>query len=161
PVWITPAQMNMNTGLRLLGRAPGGRNPAERAAKEGVPDHRAPPLAVPRRLLGASWMTASPPHPALCTAARRRDVVRADVLASLVVSLVAVARSLGIALAAGGPLMAGRIAAVGGGEVAGPLGGSPMLVSGPAAGMTVVVAELVARFGWQTTCLVTAGAVLL
>lgn len=106
-------------------------------------------------------MTASPPHPALCTAARRRDVVRADVLASLVVFLVAVPLSLGIALASGAPLMAGLIAAVVGGVVAGLLGGSPMLVSGPAAGLTVVVAELVARFGWQTTCLVTAGAGLL
>src|SRR5690606_32492412 len=89
------------------------------------------------------------------------DVVRADVLASLVVFLVAVPLSLGIALASGAPLMAGLIAAVVGGVVAGLLGGSPMLVSGPAAGLTVVVAELVARFGWQTTCLVTAGAGLL
>jgi len=86
---------------------------------------------------------------------------RADVGASLVVFLVAVPLSLGIALASGAPIMAGLIAAVVGGVVAGLLGGSPLQVSGPAAGLTLVVAELVTRFGWQVTCLITIGAGLL
>jgi carbonic anhydrase len=106
-------------------------------------------------------MITSPPQLAHHTPPRLRDVVRADVLASLVVFLVAVPLSLGIALASGAPLMAGLIAAVVGGVVAGLLGGTPLQVSGPAAGLTVVVAELVARYGWQTTCLITAGAGLL
>jgi carbonic anhydrase len=106
-------------------------------------------------------MIASPPQLAQHSPPRRRDVVRADVLASLVVFLVAVPLSLGIALASGAPLMAGLIAAVVGGVVAGLLGGTPLQVSGPAAGLTVVVAELMARYGWQTTCLITAGAGLL
>ncbi|TWF82478.1 carbonic anhydrase [Pseudonocardia hierapolitana] len=106
-------------------------------------------------------MTTSLPRPAQHAPPRRRDAVRADVLASLVVFLVAVPLSLGIALASGAPLMAGLIAAVVGGVVVGLLGGSPLQVSGPAAGLTVVVAELVSRFGWQTTCLITAGAGLL
>lgn len=91
----------------------------------------------------------------------RAAALRADLGASLVVFLVAVPLSLGIALASGAPIMAGIIAAVVGGVVAGLLGGSPLQVSGPAAGLTVVVAELVTRFGWQTTCLITAGAGLL
>lgn len=86
---------------------------------------------------------------------------RADLGASLVVFLVAVPLSLGIALASGAPIMAGLIAAVVGGVVAGLLGGSPLQVTGPAAGLTLVVAELVARFGWQTTALITLGAGLL
>lgn len=106
-------------------------------------------------------MTTSLPRPSQHAPPRRRDTLRADVLASLVVFLVAVPLSLGIALASGAPLMAGLIAAVVGGVVAGVLGGSPLQVSGPAAGLTVVVAELVTRFGWQTTCLITAGAGLL
>ncbi len=107
-------------------------------------------------------MTTSLPRPSQhAPPRRRRDTVRADVLASLVVFLVAVPLSLGIALASGAPLMAGLIAAVVGGVVAGVLGGTPLQVSGPAAGLTVVVAELVARFGWLTTCLITAGAGLL
>jgi carbonic anhydrase len=106
-------------------------------------------------------MTTSLPRPAQHAPPRPRDAVRADVLASLVVFLVAVPLSLGIALASGAPLMAGLIAAVVGGVVVGLLGGSPLQVSGPAAGLTVVVAELVTRFGWQATCLITAGAGLL
>ncbi|MBP2369289.1 SulP family inorganic anion transporter [Pseudonocardia parietis] len=83
---------------------------------------------------------------------------RADFSASIVVFLVAVPLSLGIAVASGAPILAGLVAAVVGAVVAGLLGGSPLQVSGPAAGLTVVVAELVARFGWETTCLITAGA---
>lgn len=54
--------------------------------------------------------------------------------------------------------MAGLIAAAVGGIVAGSLGGSPLQVSGPAAGLTVVVAGLVDEFGWQVTCAITAAA---
>ncbi|GAC67057.1 SulP family inorganic anion transporter [Gordonia soli] len=85
-----------------------------------------------------------------------RDILRYDVPASLVVFLVALPLSLGIAIASDAPVMAGLIAAVVGGIVAGLLGGSPLQVSGPAAGLTVVVAELVANFGWQLTCFITA-----
>ena len=54
-----------------------------------------------------------------------RDRARYDLPASLVVFLVAVPLSLGIAVASGAPIMAGLIAAVVGGVVAGALGGSP------------------------------------
>ncbi|MGX1161130.1 carbonic anhydrase [Arthrobacter sp. SLBN-100] len=82
----------------------------------------------------------------------------ADIPASLVVFLVALPLSLGIAAASGAPIMAGLIAAAIGGLVAGSLGGSPLQVSGPAAGLTVVVAGLVQEFGWQVTCAITAAA---
>jgi carbonic anhydrase len=78
-----------------------------------------------------------------------------------VVFLVAVPLSLGIAVASDAPVMAGLIAAVVGGVVAGLLGGSPLQVSGPAAGLTVVVAGLVAQFGWGVTCAITVAAGLL
>src|ERR1700722_2402356 len=78
-----------------------------------------------------------------------------DLPASLVVFLVALPLSLGIAIASGAPLMAGLIAAVVGGIVAGSLGGAALQVSGPAAGLTVVVAGLIEDFGWQMTCLIT------
>ena len=89
---------------------------------------------------------------------RFSSVLRYDFPASLVVFLVAVPLSIGIAVASGAPVMAGLIAAVIGGILAGTLGGSPLQVSGPAAGLTVVVAELVGRFGWGVTCLITVGA---
>jgi carbonic anhydrase len=81
---------------------------------------------------------------------------RRDVLASLVVFLVAVPLSVGIAVATGAPVAGGLVAAVVGGIVAGALGGSMVQVSGPAAGLVVVVAELIARFGWVATCAITA-----
>jgi carbonic anhydrase len=87
-----------------------------------------------------------------------RDVIRHDVPASLVVFLVAVPLSLGIAVASGAPVMAGLIAAAIGGIVVGLLGGSVMQVSGPAAGLTVVVAELVTNYGWTVTCAITVAA---
>lgn len=90
-----------------------------------------------------------------------RTVLRHDVPASLVVFLVAVPLSLGIALASGAPIAAGLIAAVVGGVVAGAVGGSPLQVSGPAAGLTVVMAETINQFGWAVTCAITLAAGLL
>ncbi|MGQ0841126.1 SulP family inorganic anion transporter [Actinokineospora sp.] len=93
----------------------------------------------------------APPRPRRWLA----EDARHDVPASLVVFLVAVPLSLGIAAASGAPVLAGLIAAVVGGVVAGVLGGSPLQVSGPAAGLTVVVAELITQFGWTVTCAIT------
>ncbi|MEB4208060.1 SulP family inorganic anion transporter [Mycobacterium sp. 94-17] len=89
---------------------------------------------------------------------RLRSVIRHDLPASLVVFLVALPLSLGIAIASGAPVLAGLIAAIVGGILVGALGGSPLQVSGPAAGLTVVVADLVSDFGWGVTCLITVAA---
>lgn len=88
-------------------------------------------------------------------------VLRYDLAASMVVFLVALPLSLGIAIASDAPAMAGLIAAIVGGLVAGALGGSPLQVSGPAAGLTVIVAGLIAEFGWAVTCAITVCAGLL
>jgi carbonic anhydrase len=79
----------------------------------------------------------------------------ADLSASIAVFLIALPLSLGIALATGAPLRAGLVAAAVGGLVAGRLGGCPLQVSGPAAGLTVVTADLIQRYGWRTTCGIT------
>ncbi|UCM88885.1 SulP family inorganic anion transporter [Streptomyces marincola] len=81
---------------------------------------------------------------------------RADLSASISVFLIALPLSLGIALATGAPLQAGLVAAAVGGIVAGSLGGSHLQVSGPAAGLTVITAELIHEYGWRTTCAITA-----
>ena len=88
----------------------------------------------------------------------KHQVVRHDLPASVVVFLVAVPLSLGIAVASDAPVTAGLIAAAVGGIVAGTLGGSALQVSGPAAGLTVVVAGLVGQFGWRATCAMTVAA---
>ncbi|GHA30203.1 bifunctional SulP family inorganic anion transporter/carbonic anhydrase [Streptomyces purpurascens] len=96
-----------------------------------------------------------PPHSPPPTGPRRFRIAGADVSASIAVFLIALPLSLGIALATGAPLQAGLVAAAVGGVVAGRLGGSPLQVSGPAAGLTVVTADLILRYGWRTTCAIT------
>ncbi|MEG3166015.1 SulP family inorganic anion transporter [Sphingomonas sp. PB2P19] len=64
---------------------------------------------------------------------------RADLPASIVVALVALPLCLGVALASGAPLFAGLISGIVGGIVIGALSKSPLSVSGPAAGLTVIV----------------------
>ncbi|MFI5716953.1 SulP family inorganic anion transporter [Nocardia sp. NPDC051750] len=86
------------------------------------------------------------------------SILRHDVPASIVVFLVALPLSIGIAIASGAPVAAGLIAAVVGGIVGGVLGGSALQVSGPAAGLTVVVAESIHQFGWRITCFIVAAA---
>ncbi len=87
-----------------------------------------------------------------------RDVLAHDLPASFVVFLVAVPLSLGIALASNAPIMAGLIAAAVGGVVVGLLSGAPLQVSGPAAGLTVVVFGLTEQVGgdWRMVCAITA-----
>src|SRR5438270_3613674 len=89
---------------------------------------------------------------------RIRSIARHDLPSSLVVFLVALPLSLGIAIASNAPVLAGLIAAIVGGVIVGAIGGSPLQVSGPAAGLTVVVADLISDFGWGVTCLITAAA---
>jgi len=64
---------------------------------------------------------------------------RDDVPAGVVVFLVALPLCVGIAVASGAPLISGIIAGVVGGLVVGALSGSPVMVSGPAAGLTPIV----------------------
>ncbi|WP_279581157.1 SulP family inorganic anion transporter [Fodinicola feengrottensis] len=90
-----------------------------------------------------------------------RSALRYDVPASLVVFLIALPLSLGIAVASGAPVVAGLIAAAVGGIVAGAMGGSVVQVSGPAAGLTVIVAEINLQYGWAVTCLITLAAGLI
>ncbi|MFJ8040524.1 SulP family inorganic anion transporter [Kitasatospora sp. NPDC096147] len=113
----------------------------------------------------ASDTTDHAPPSARATAPAAAPAPRASLLrdlpASVVVFLIAVPFSLGIALATGAPLTAGLVAAAVGGLVAGTLGGVPLQVTGPSAALTVVVAGLITQFGWQLTCAVVVVAGLL
>ncbi|MDB5209818.1 MAG: SulP family inorganic anion transporter [Sediminibacterium sp.] len=68
-----------------------------------------------------------------------------DLPASIVVVLVALPLCLGIALGSGAPLFSGIIAGIVGGIVIGVLSGSQLSVSGPAAGLTVIVATAILK----------------
>lgn len=70
-----------------------------------------------------------------------------DLKSSFVVFLVALPLCLGIALASGAPISAGIVSGVIGGVVVGLLGPSHISVSGPAAGLTVIVATGITDLG--------------
>src|SRR3982751_3230247 len=71
--------------------------------------------------------------------------IGADIPASIVVFLVALPLCLGIAMASNAPLFSGLIAGIVGGIVIGSLSGSQLSVSGPAAGLTAIVAAAILK----------------
>lgn len=75
--------------------------------------------------------------------------IRHDLPASIVVFCVAMPLCLGIALASGAPLFAGVIAGIVGGIIVGMASGSPLGVSGPAAGLAVIVLAAISSLGWE------------
>lgn len=70
-----------------------------------------------------------------------------ELLASLVVFLVALPLCMGIAQASGVPASMGLLSGIVGGIVVGLLAGSPLQVSGPAAGLIVIVYEILELYG--------------
>ena len=88
--------------------------------------------------------------------------LKTDILAGVVVFLVALPLCLGIALASGAPLFAGIISGVIGGIVVGVLSKSELSVSGPAAGLTAILLAAIGTLGSYETFLlavVLAGAI--
>ena len=81
------------------------------------------------------------------TASSLFDNLKADLPASVVVFLVATPLCLGIALASGAPLFSGIIAGIVGGIVVGAASGSALGVSGPAAGLAVIVLSAITSLG--------------
>ena len=77
------------------------------------------------------------------------DNLRYDVPAGIVVFFVAVPLCLGIALASGAPPFSGLVAGIVGGIVVGILSGSPLGVSGPAAGLAVIVLRAIEQLGFE------------
>jgi len=70
-----------------------------------------------------------------------------DISSGLVVFLVALPLCLGVALASNAPLFTGLVAGIIGGVLVGLLSGSQTSVSGPAAGLTAIVAAQIAALG--------------
>jgi len=99
-------------------------------------------------------MSAVANPPPLANAANKAIAAKpnftSDLVASLVVFLVALPLCMGIAIASGMPPALGLATGVIGGIVVGALSGSPLQVSGPAAGLAVIVFEAVREFGIPT-----------
>jgi len=88
------------------------------------------------------------------TSFSRRCDLRHDAFASVVVFLVALPLCMGIAVASGAPPAAGIITGIIGGLIVGALAGSPLQVSGPAAGLTVIVYEIIQEHGMEKLAIV-------
>ena len=73
--------------------------------------------------------------------------MKKDFLASVVVFLVALPLCMGIAIASGVPIAYGILSGIIGGLVVGIITGSPLQVSGPAAGLVVIVYDIVQTHG--------------
>ncbi|MFJ5175767.1 SulP family inorganic anion transporter [Streptomyces griseoviridis] len=106
-------------------------------------------------------MTNTPPTPPTSSASSASSAssrspisrfphLRQDFAASLVVFLVALPLCVGVAVASGVPAELGLITGIVGGIVTGLMRGSSLQVSGPAAGLTVLVFEAVREFGLPT-----------
>lgn len=76
-----------------------------------------------------------------------KETILKDTFASIVVVLVALPLAMGIALASGMPPASGLITCIVGGIVVGLLSGSPLQVSGPAAGLSVIVYDILREHG--------------
>jgi MFS superfamily sulfate permease-like transporter len=105
------------------------------AQVNSLPAHTGTPVVA------AAGPAAVPPPPGLFSA------IGQDAPAGLVVFLVALPLCLGISLASGAPLLAGMVAGIVGGLVVSVLSGSAVSVSGPAAGLTVVMLSAISTLG--------------
>ncbi|MHC4876364.1 MAG: SulP family inorganic anion transporter [Planctomycetota bacterium] len=76
-----------------------------------------------------------------------RSNFQRDFLASVVVFLVALPLCMGIAIASGVPVSAGLLSGIIGGLIVATIAGAPLQVSGPAAGLTVIVYGIVQEHG--------------
>ena len=77
------------------------------------------------------------------------STIKQDLLSSVVVFLVALPLCMGIAIASGAPPAAGLITGIIGGIVVGLFSGCPLQVSGPAAGLAVLVYEIIKEQGME------------
>ncbi|MCX6119854.1 MAG: SulP family inorganic anion transporter [Proteobacteria bacterium] len=78
-----------------------------------------------------------------------------DLLASSVVFFIALPLSLGIALASGAPPVTAMVAAIVGGILVGLISGAPLVVTGPAAGLSAMVLQYVQSYGIEKLFIIT------
>ncbi|MBI2805527.1 MAG: STAS domain-containing protein [Planctomycetes bacterium] len=88
-----------------------------------------------------------PPAPQSAPVPKWFEALKSDIPASLVVFMVALPLCLAIAKACGVPAEIGLITGIVGGILAGLLAGSPLQVSGPAAGLIVILLDVVEKQG--------------
>ena len=78
-----------------------------------------------------------------------KDHISHDFKSAVVVFIVALPLCLGIALASGAPLFSGLISGIVGAIIVGSLSGSPLSVTGPAAGLATIVLATITQLGFE------------
>ncbi len=81
--------------------------------------------------------------------------LKQDIVSSLVVFVVALPLSLGIAIASGVPPQMALLSAIIGGVIAGMFTGAPLTVTGPAAGLAALILQIVQEQGLQSLAAIT------
>lgn len=80
--------------------------------------------------------------------------MKKDILASVIVFLVALPLAIGISIACGLPIYCGIISGIIGGIVVGALSGNSLQVSGPAAGLILIVVDIIGSLGIEKLFLI-------
>jgi SulP family sulfate permease len=124
------------------------------------------PLVAPEPSPRRGWLARQPVAVAVrqaLAAGYSFAALRSDLLAGVVVGIVAVPLSMALAIAAGVPPQHGLYTAIVAGAVIALAGGSPLQVSGPTAAFVVILAPISAQYGLGGLVLATlmAGAILL
>ncbi len=83
-----------------------------------------------------------------------REGWRGNIVPAVVVVLISIPLSMGIAIASGVPPVLGLVTAIVGGMIIGPLTGSPIQISGPSAGLAVMVLEIVTGRGLEALAVI-------
>lgn len=82
------------------------------------------------------------------------DSLKKDFLASVIVFLVAMPLAIGISIACGLPIYCGIISGIIGGIIVGALSGNSLQVSGPAAGLILIVVDIIHTLGIEKLFLI-------
>lgn len=106
-----------------------------------MPEVISSPARTGAPIAGAAGPAPQPPQKSVFS------TLSQDAPAGLVVFLVALPLCLGISLASGAPLLAGVVTGIVGGVLVSWLSGSQLSVSGPAAGLTVIVLTAISTLG--------------
>lgn len=82
------------------------------------------------------------------------DTIKKDFLASIIVFLIALPLAIGISIACGLPIYSGIVAGIIGGIIVGLFSGNSLQVSGPAAGLILIIVEIIHSMGVEKLFLI-------
>ena len=82
------------------------------------------------------------------------NVIKKDFLASIIVFLIALPLAIGISIACGLPIYTGIVSGIIGGIVVGMFSGNSLQVSGPAAGLILIIVDIINTHGLEKLFLI-------